>query len=91
MNPLKSLKTIKSRWEFFEKTCLQGVSDQQRHEALISFYAGVATFVSLLDDTSDIESEEEQTQAHYKLRLELETFKEEQIAIGIAGLDKMRY
>lgn len=81
MNPLKSLKTIKSRWEFFEKMCLEGVSDQQRREARVSFYAGVTSLARLQEQLSlDALTEDEIVLVVQAWRRELDIFKEEQLA-----------
>lgn len=74
------MNTLQSQWEKFESMCLQNVSDQQRREARISFYAGMASLIFLQSKLASVMDEKEALKIAGIWRKELEIFQDEQLA-----------
>ncbi len=86
------MNTIKSKWEFFELTCLQNVSDQQREGARIASYTGVMSLLSLQDKAArKIESVDQAAAFVHIWEQELQIFKAEVIAKAILATAQQRH
>jgi preprotein translocase subunit SecY len=85
------MNTIKSQWEKFEMMCLQGVSDQQRREAYIAFYAGVVSLFALQDKLAHNSTPEEVAKNLFKWKDELAFFRAEQTTKAVLAMAQVRH
>jgi len=74
------VNTLQSQWEIFEEMCLQNISDQQRREARVSFYAGMTSLICLQNKLASVMDEKEALKIAGIWHKELEIFKDEQLA-----------
>lgn len=86
------MNTIKSEWEMFESMVLRGVSDQQRREAHLAFYAGVVSLLEMQHRIANtITSEAGRLAVVEAWKRELEYFRAEQTTKAVLAMAQMRH
>lgn len=75
------MKTIKEKWEFFENLVLNGVTDQQRWEARVAFYAGILSMLRMQMELAENKkmTEKEAAECFHGWMTEMEEFGLNQI------------